>query len=70
MKEGRGVTFVTEAGVWTQSCEAFERVVATTRAVLGEPTYAAEWAAGSALAQDTAVAEALLDEVYTRKRRV
>jgi tetratricopeptide (TPR) repeat protein len=46
--------------------EAVERVIATTRAVLGEPVYAAEWAVGSALTQDAAVAEALLDEVTIR----
>ena len=41
--------------------EAFEQVVATAKAALGEPTFMQEWAAGAALTQDEAIDYALSD---------
>lgn len=39
--------------------EAFQQVVATAKASLGEPTFIQEWAAGAALNQDEAIEYAL-----------
>jgi len=39
--------------------EAFEQTVATAKAALGEPTFGAEWATGSAFTQEEAIDDAL-----------
>ncbi|HLJ81454.1 MAG TPA: helix-turn-helix domain-containing protein [Ktedonobacterales bacterium] len=39
--------------------EAYERTIAAARAALGEQAFGAEWAAGAAHSQETAIAEAL-----------
>jgi predicted ATPase/DNA-binding XRE family transcriptional regulator len=41
--------------------EAFEQVVATARAALGEPVFVREWNIGTTLAQDEAIDDALSD---------
>lgn len=48
--------------------EAFDHVVTTTRALLGESAFHAEWAMGATLSQDEAIATALSEEAHDPER--
>lgn len=44
--------------IWPEACATYERLIAATRAELGEPAFATAWAQGRVLTLEQAVAEA------------